>query len=462
MSNVCKFLQPIPIDGESYPMSHVKAVWKTVKVAAIQETQLQGHCYVEHDSDHVTLVDCNQKTHKIFFQEFKAAMLSNHEQMESLIGEFLGAQLRPMYDRFKVTKFCQDNVLDPRSIFSQPRNRLYLEEFQEQLLDSIKGLGQEELVLRAEMLIRLSEKMIFALSACCGVAPKSHVFGNLQYDSYPGSTSHNRNVFLIDDLICIGTQATTTWGCKTKGELWATYPALGKALAFYLGVIRPAEIYMASMRSLQAPYHDTHIFVLIDPAKSQQPYLYTSHHVNQALVRCWKDFPVKLNNKLLIKLTRCIVDIHWPGLFRDPNKGPTTLVNKAAQHTNQVGGTSYGVLSGLVPNSRNMSIERADISIILSQMYQAFFGLSSVPEGWGDRMNSVASYACRRNEVRAIKTAGNLVCSLYKLGGRDQSHTRDRANKLLGMSYLEGRVRCVFPSYERAQEILTCVLCHID
>lgn len=357
------------------------------------------------------------------------SLLSNIAQeviakMALLINDALPDGHRHCYQDFRWDQL-EDSLFEHNSIFLQEKNNTLLTP----MITAIYNTLQESFHrpgppsnsnLAAKNWLRLDDTILSALCCAialtCGVPPRDFQLAAFQYH-YDETTGEKRNLFIVDQSVCLANPKAKQLDKVTQECLWALPSPLAKPVVFYLGILRPVVILVMKNLQLSAPFHATHIFVHTIPGGldgEKNIHQWGGASINGSIKRWTSESPISLDARFLRDAFTLVLKTFVPHLFQlDVNRAD--LVDLQGQHTKDTSIVHYG-RSFQIPRSLGMSTERAKMYISASKTLHWVYGLGSPSGQTLDALQAPVTFSTLKNARVALESARWLIMLHYGIG----------------------------------------------
>lgn len=235
--------------------------------------------------------------------------------------------------------------------------------------------------------------------------------------------SQIRNMYLMGDFLVLGwPQTKVRRGVfHLQPSLWAFPAPLTWDIIFYFGVQRDIIVDIVSHMGGSSGLLRTHIFVDSVRASKQpnstgsrmsqvmDPTLWTGKMLNSSIKSLSSNHKF-LDDKILRQLFASIVGKHIPQLTDMQMHG----VIRNAQ--NPLSNETLGLDSQGFHTAFNMSRHNVEGFLVISQVWQSFWGISSLNAEWKEALFGRPAFITEENRRFAFEIARRLVVYHYMLG----------------------------------------------
>jgi hypothetical protein len=364
--------------------AHMKTVWFLAYRAA-SETQGTTLAAWKEDGQSFEFSAKGHGMHLVQISAMKSLTLDLLSQLTIALDELLpeGVDLSELS-----LNGLNDDPLSRNSFFDSPKGKEIFSSPSQRVHEALwtPGNKKHNLVTFRGKLLRKNVKVwlakeqqvmgliltIFYLAS--GIPPRAFQAAELLYR--PESELASRNLLFISDLLVIAFPRAKQLNRTRQPSLWSLPPALLRPLCIYLGVFRPITNTLMKKLGRDTTLHNTRIFAFSGDAERSSFY---SQDVNQFLrthTRKGIGFPVDAGS--LRQIMTIIFRKHLPHLIELPTRLGTSYADRAAGHNSHTSKGHYGIEKHCHSPSLKMSAHEIDRFVLVSQTWQAVFGLVSV------------------------------------------------------------------------------------
>lgn len=330
-----------------------------------------------------------QKTKVICISDLKAAAVNSNEKLSEMLQELLPSEVQ-------FSEFCLDDIKgysttmgSEKSIVDDPVNQLVFKTLIDATWDaisepitqktpgciSLKSAGNRWDIKQIENYLKNAQKfqdaMLVAFYSSIGVPPRPWQTTNLAYRPYD---QPNANIDILRGQVIIQNPRAKQKGKKEYIAMWGLPPALGRALIFYLGIIREVEIRLLEILHTPTELHRIYIFTrLRHPKQKILNFRYSTPQLNKVL----RSSELGHDPFEMRHITTAIFRQHLPDLLKPKVAGTpvvrTSVVSSQSQHEDSTGNTHYA--PDEVKRLTGYSITEAEEQLCVSHALQEMYGL---------------------------------------------------------------------------------------
>lgn len=312
----------------------------------------------------------------------KAAAVNSNNKLPELLQELLPTEVE--FSKFSLNdiKGYSTSTGSLRSILDDPVNSSVFESFVDETWKAIsaphaieediwaKTKGDHWCVKKInnylEKAQKLQDVMLVALHSSMGIPPRTWQVTSLAYRPHQ---QPNANVNILRGQVVIQNPLAKQRGKKDYDALWGLPPVLGRALIFYLGVIRVIEMKLLEILQTPTDHHQRFVFARHYHTKQKiLDFRYSAQQLNTVL----RQSELGLDSFEMRHVTVAVLRQHRPELFRS-DAGGTSRADRQAQHEDLTGNLNYSPDD--VFRSTGFSITQCEEQLCVSHALQELCGL---------------------------------------------------------------------------------------